>query len=403
MKEKDIQLFLYNNPHVLFPDKIVKQKEFEYSIQGKRIDLLFDVDGTKYIVECKNSPISREHIGQVVEYYGLMKDFLKANEFKMMLVAPEIASHRKTYLEELGIACIQFDAIPDSIQEQKELVGTVKEATRKQVAKLRLVESLSATDKICREDISTFITKRQVALLHKLLNELLLDLSSSFSEYELTPYRVLKAHSAEYIWEYSQALNYGENLFVPGGAWFALSIGPVKDMPPNDLPNISAVIRNQGFEITINAELMNSQKIFIKKIMQNPRFFDSLLRTYDDLWFKSYLKIEHQPQIYHWILMDCLATGQFDSKLILSIDETYHRSYYKIKEVWMNKILNDQSLSDRQIEHLKLKNPNPKIAMRLAKTFSISDPIWDADYEIQKEAFKASIVRLKPMLDFFLS
>jgi hypothetical protein len=403
MKEKDIQLYLYNNPQVLFPDKTIKRKEFEYSIQGKRIDLLFDVEGMKYIVECKKGPISREDIGQVIEYYGLMKTFLQENDLKMMLVAPEIARHRKTYLEELGIACIQVDSIPDSNKEQMELMGEVKKANKKQAEKSWLVESLHAGDRICRDDLSTFITKRQIALLCKLVQDLLLDLSNSFHEYELTPYRVMKAYSAEYFWQDCNSLNFGENKFVPGGAWFALSFGPVKDMPPNDLPNISAAISNHGFEITINAELMNSQKIFVKKIMQKPQLFDGLLRAHDDLWFKSYLKIEHQPQIYHWILLDCMATGQFDSQLILSIDDKYHRSYHKLKEEWANKIIENQNLSDRQIEHIKTKNPNPKIAMRLAKTFSVSDPIWDSDFETQKKAVKASIDRLKPLLDFFLS
>jgi len=77
MRERDLQDYLFNNPKVLFPGKNIQEKTREYYIHGKRIDLLFVVDGFRYIVETKAVPIAREHIGQVVEYYGLMKEYLK--------------------------------------------------------------------------------------------------------------------------------------------------------------------------------------------------------------------------------------------------------------------------------------------------------------------------------------
>lgn len=41
MRERDIQDYLFMNPEVLFPGKSIQEKAREYSIQGKRIDLLF--------------------------------------------------------------------------------------------------------------------------------------------------------------------------------------------------------------------------------------------------------------------------------------------------------------------------------------------------------------------------
>ena len=45
MKERNIQDYLYANPEVLFPSGNITEKLREYSIHGKRIDLLFVVDG----------------------------------------------------------------------------------------------------------------------------------------------------------------------------------------------------------------------------------------------------------------------------------------------------------------------------------------------------------------------
>lgn len=108
MIEKDIQDYIFENPSYLFPNETVQEKAKEYSIKGKRIDLLFRVNGIRYIVEIKNVALEREHIGQIVEYYGLMKTYLNEALLRMILVAPRIESWQKTFLEELGIKCFEF-------------------------------------------------------------------------------------------------------------------------------------------------------------------------------------------------------------------------------------------------------------------------------------------------------
>ncbi len=108
MIEKDIQDYIFENPSYLFPNEIVQEKAKEYCIKGKRIDLLFRVNGIRYIVEIKNVALDRQHIGQIVEYYGLMKTYLNEAVLRMILVAPRIESWQKTFLEELGIKCFEF-------------------------------------------------------------------------------------------------------------------------------------------------------------------------------------------------------------------------------------------------------------------------------------------------------
>src|SRR5713101_6348401 len=102
MRERDMQDYLYEHPEVLFPGRRVQEKAREYSIHGKRIDLLFVVDGMRHIVELKAIPLARDHIGQVVEYYGLMKSYLNEANLRMILVAPSVQEWRAKYLEELG-------------------------------------------------------------------------------------------------------------------------------------------------------------------------------------------------------------------------------------------------------------------------------------------------------------
>ena len=112
MTEKDIQNFLYNYPEHLFPNQNIQEKAKEYMIKGKRIDLLFRVDGVRYVVELKNTKIKREHIGQLIEYYGLMKTYLNEANLKLILAAPIIEEWQKTYLEELGIRCVEVNSLP---------------------------------------------------------------------------------------------------------------------------------------------------------------------------------------------------------------------------------------------------------------------------------------------------
>jgi hypothetical protein len=110
--ERDLQDYLFANPDILFPGQKIQEKAREYQIQGKRIDILFVVDGTRYIVELKKVPIKREHIGQIVEYYGLMKSYLHEANLKMILVSPSIPEFRRAYLEELGPLLHQHSQCP---------------------------------------------------------------------------------------------------------------------------------------------------------------------------------------------------------------------------------------------------------------------------------------------------
>src|SRR5580658_6331304 len=112
MLERDLQDYLFTHPDVLFPGEAVLEKSREVCIDGKRIDLLFRTASAKYIIELKALPLTREHIGQVAEYYSRLRISSKGDNLKMVLVAPSIPDYRRVFLEEIGIRCFEIPAIP---------------------------------------------------------------------------------------------------------------------------------------------------------------------------------------------------------------------------------------------------------------------------------------------------
>lgn len=76
----------------------------QYSLENKlRVDLLFkDKKGKNLALELKKDAITREDVGQTLQYAGLIKDS------RIILAAPVIASSIKTAFEHYGIEYIEF-------------------------------------------------------------------------------------------------------------------------------------------------------------------------------------------------------------------------------------------------------------------------------------------------------
>lgn len=85
--ERDLQEYLFVHPELILPDEVIIEKSREVCVEGRRIDLLLRTNAARYIVELKAVPLTREHIGQVAEYYGLMRGQIRDGNFKMILVA----------------------------------------------------------------------------------------------------------------------------------------------------------------------------------------------------------------------------------------------------------------------------------------------------------------------------
>lgn len=106
MLEKDIENLIAQHPKEFFPDENFTLISQQYSIAGKRIDILFE-DGLnrKIIVEVKRGILTREASGQVAEYFGLLKSLNQDTYYEMILCANVIPKERRLFLEHIGIEC----------------------------------------------------------------------------------------------------------------------------------------------------------------------------------------------------------------------------------------------------------------------------------------------------------
>ena len=106
MLEKDIENLIAGYPKEFFPKEEFLLLGQQHTIEGRRIDILFqDKFGRKIIVEVKRGILTREASGQVMEYYGLMKSKSPEAICELILCANVIPSERKLFLENAGIEC----------------------------------------------------------------------------------------------------------------------------------------------------------------------------------------------------------------------------------------------------------------------------------------------------------
>jgi RecB family endonuclease NucS len=106
MLEKDIENLIAQYPEDFFPNEGFSLISQQYSIEGKRIDILFEDNlKRKIIVEVKRGILTREASGQVAEYFGLLKSRNQDSFYEMLLCANVIPKERRLFLEHIGIEC----------------------------------------------------------------------------------------------------------------------------------------------------------------------------------------------------------------------------------------------------------------------------------------------------------
>ena len=106
MLEKDIENLIAAHPREFFPREEFKLVAQQHTIKKRRLDILFeDKYGRFIIIEVKRGILSREASGQVIEYYGLLKEQFPEKSIELILCANTIPNERKTFLENVGIEC----------------------------------------------------------------------------------------------------------------------------------------------------------------------------------------------------------------------------------------------------------------------------------------------------------
>lgn len=112
MLEKDIENLIAQHPAEFFPNEGLRLVAQQATIDGRRIDVLFaDRHDRQIIVEVKRGILTREASGQVAEYYGLMKNQHPDKTFELVLAANVIPPERRTFLETIGIECLELGIV----------------------------------------------------------------------------------------------------------------------------------------------------------------------------------------------------------------------------------------------------------------------------------------------------
>jgi hypothetical protein len=106
MLEKDIENLIAGYPDEFFPSSSFKLIGQQIRLGKCYADIIFeDKFNRKVIVEVKRGILSRDAAGQVMEYYGLLKNEQPDSIIEMVLCANVIPAERKKFLETIGIEC----------------------------------------------------------------------------------------------------------------------------------------------------------------------------------------------------------------------------------------------------------------------------------------------------------
>lgn len=106
MLEKDIENLIAKYPDEFFPSSGFKLIGQQVRLGRCFADIIFeDKYNRKVIIEVKRGILSREASGQVMEYYGLLKNEEPGSIVELILCANIIPAERKTFLEAIGIEC----------------------------------------------------------------------------------------------------------------------------------------------------------------------------------------------------------------------------------------------------------------------------------------------------------
>lgn len=110
MLEKDIENLLAEHVDEFLPGRKLKLIGQQVSLGGCRADIIFQEDSeTKLVVEVKRGLFGRETVGQIAEYYGLLKQACPDDNIKLMIAANVIPKERTVFLKDkLGIDFLEL-------------------------------------------------------------------------------------------------------------------------------------------------------------------------------------------------------------------------------------------------------------------------------------------------------
>ena len=96
-----------------YPDEFLepgwKLHKRQEHYEGRRIDLIFkDALNRTLLAELKRGVVTREHVGQIVEYDGLLKKSGSGTGIELLLIGKNIPHERREFLSQIGIEVMEI-------------------------------------------------------------------------------------------------------------------------------------------------------------------------------------------------------------------------------------------------------------------------------------------------------
>ena len=137
MYESDLEAIILKYPQIL--EEGLEHGQRQVPLGGKRADLIFqDSQGKRLVIELKMGTVKREHVGQLIEYFGtLLKE--QRGAIRAMLVGVHVPLSLQAALDHFGIEWKEID----SAQVASFLISKGEEELAQAVLTLEPIETLS--------------------------------------------------------------------------------------------------------------------------------------------------------------------------------------------------------------------------------------------------------------------
>ena len=110
MLEKDIENLIASHPEEFFPNGKLKLQGQQVKLGSYFADIIFkEEDNDLAVIEVKRGILSRDAMGQIMDYYGVLREENPSINIKLILVANVIPKERTIFMaEKLGIEFLEI-------------------------------------------------------------------------------------------------------------------------------------------------------------------------------------------------------------------------------------------------------------------------------------------------------
>lgn len=136
-------------------------------------------------------------------------------------MAPSIPECRKVFLEELGIRCVEIGEVPSNYEDVQRLQREASAHRKVEQVEAEISSFLDHVEMIRSEDLAPSVTRKSLAISHRVLKDSLPGIRNSFEEYDVLPIKMVRTDSPDVICTTAPANLDCALHFAQGGAWWA--------------------------------------------------------------------------------------------------------------------------------------------------------------------------------------